>query len=638
MRRAHDDDDSTTVQALLNAMVDPVCSLDRAGRVTVCNDAFLRVTGYRTEEMLGNTLHRLVHHRILDDSKQEANSCLLCTTPNNEQELHIAGAMVWRKDGTQFPAEYWSRPMPSSAGGIERIVTLHDMSERLRADESFRRTQGFLNESQRLMHIGSWSWKTDQREKVDWSPEHFRIFGLAPRTGNLGFEESLEQIHPDDVAAFRRLVKDSIAAKSGFETEARIVRPDGSVRNIRGMGRPVLGQDGQVMEFVGTTIDITERKRAERELRLAQFSLEHDSNPVHWVDPGGHIVYANQGTCRALGYSREEVASLSVWDIAPTMTPPKWQAFWETLKQRGAMHLESENKSKQGRVFPVEVNATYLEFDGQEYVFAFVRDITERKQIEERLLTLSGAVEQSPASVVITDTRGTIEYVNPKFTQVTGYSREEAVGKNPRILKSGMQSVDVYRQLWTDVLNGKEWRGELVNRKKTGEIYWEAASIVPIKSPAGSITHLLGIKEDITQQKRAESALRESEKRYRLLFERNLAGVFRTNLEGQILQCNQAAARILGYRSPAEVLPLTASSLYEKPSDRKLFLQELTSRKNLTNREMKYRCKSGGFVSVIANYSLVEDDPARGLTIEGTFVDITERKRAENRVHALAVL
>ncbi|MGA2130762.1 MAG: PAS domain S-box protein [Bryobacteraceae bacterium] len=142
-------------------------------------------------------------------------------------------------------------------------------------------------------------------------------------------------------------------------------------------------------------------------------------------------------------------------------------------------------------------------------------DITERKGAEEQLRWLSTAVEQSPASVVITDLQGAIEYVNPKFTEVTGYTREEALGQNPRILKSGELPAETYRELW-DTIQTREWRGEFHNRKKSGELYWESASISPIRDENGKPNHYIAVKEDITIRKEMEAALRASAARLRV--------------------------------------------------------------------------------------------------------------------------
>ncbi|MDA8216406.1 MAG: PAS domain S-box protein, partial [Dehalococcoidales bacterium] len=135
-------------------------------------------------------------------------------------------------------------------------------------------------------------------------------------------------------------------------------------------------------------------------------------------------------------------------------------------------------------------------------------EVAERRAAELQLRRLWLAVEQSPATVVITDTEGRIEYVNPKFVQLTGYSAEEAIGQNPRILQSGKTPREVYQDLWRTILAGREWRGEFLNKKKNGELYWEAASISPVQDAEGTITNFVAVKEDITERKRAEQ-LRE---------------------------------------------------------------------------------------------------------------------------------
>ena len=134
----------------------------------------------------------------------------------------------------------------------------------------------------------------------------------------------------------------------------------------------------------------------------------------------------------------------------------------------------------------------------------------ERANIELR--QLSQAVEQSPASILITDTEGDITYVNPAFTHVSGYTREEVIGNNPRILKSGRTAPEVYEELWQTITSGREWRGELENKKRNGELLWEMTSISPIKAPDGTITHFLGIKEDVTELKLARERLQHSQK------------------------------------------------------------------------------------------------------------------------------
>ncbi|MDR4505007.1 MAG: response regulator [Candidatus Scalindua sp.] len=135
-----------------------------------------------------------------------------------------------------------------------------------------------------------------------------------------------------------------------------------------------------------------------------------------------------------------------------------------------------------------------------------------RKKIQQQILTLSNVVQQIPYSIIIADSRGNIEYVNPRFTQMTGYTLEESIGKNPRFLQSGKLSQNVYKSMWKTIASGNEWRGGFCNRKKSGELYWESATISPIRNREGEVTHFVAVKEDITEQKKVEQKLFQSEK------------------------------------------------------------------------------------------------------------------------------
>lgn len=149
--------------------------------------------------------------------------------------------------------------------------------------------------------------------------------------------------------------------------------------------------------------------------------------------------------------------------------------------------------------------------EGKKVLQGTAIDITGRKHAEEKLRQLSNAVEQSSASIIITDKNGAIQYVNPYFSQVTGYSREEVTGKNPRFLKSGEMPPEGYQQMWTDIMESGVWRGEFHNRKKNGELFWERATISCIKDNNGQATHFVAVKEDITEQKTTREKMKRME-------------------------------------------------------------------------------------------------------------------------------
>jgi len=185
---------------------------------------------------------------------------------------------------------------------------------------------------------------------------------------------------------------------------------------------------------------------------------------------------------------------------------------WPQIASRYSNALEVQDeisigKDDQQRWFELHLSPLY---DQQKHFIGRVltfRDITDRKLADEHLRQLSRAVEASPTSIVITTADGKIQYANPKFSQLTGYSLEEAQGKNPNIFKTEFTEADVYRQLWETIIAGQEWHGEFCNRKKNGELYWESASISPITDSSGKITHYVAVKEDITERKEMEKAL-----------------------------------------------------------------------------------------------------------------------------------
>lgn len=244
------------------------------------------------------------------------------------------------------------------------------------------------------------------------------------------------------------------------------------------------------------------------------YSVRYENGiPVH--------TFHSRSCKKITGYDAEEFASdESLWyRMIYEEDREEVKSFINAiLNSKGEDSIEHRIVHKSGAIRWVVNSMSVIknEDDNIQYLNGFVMDITQEKKNEEELRKLYRAVEQSPATVVITDSNGSIEYVNPKFVQLTGYSFSEAIGKNPRILKSGVQGIDFYKNLWETILSGREWRGEFHNKKKNGELYWEFASISPIRDSKGTITNFIAVKEDITQRKLAEEALMKSERQLRL--------------------------------------------------------------------------------------------------------------------------
>lgn len=261
--------------------------------------------------------------------------------------------------------------------------------------------------------------------------------------------------------------------------------------------------------------EIDERKKTERVLSESEIKFRavfEKSIDAIGISKTGIHVFVNPAYLTLFGYaSNDDLAGKPVLDL---IAPGERPAIIERIQRRArgeTIHSAYETRGlrKNGDEFVMEVNASIYELSGSLYTLVILRDITERKRTEETLQKLSRAVEQSPTTIVITNTDGVIEYVNPKFTRITGYSADEAIGNNPRILQSGKTPREVYGRLWATIRAGNEWHGEFCNQKKNGEMYWESATIAPIMNDDGAITHYVAIKEDITGLKQAEELARQ---------------------------------------------------------------------------------------------------------------------------------
>lgn len=245
-------------------------------------------------------------------------------------------------------------------------------------------------------------------------------------------------------------------------------------------------------------------------LILFKSIINQSNDAILVIDPEtSHFITANDKACSNLGYSHDELMEIGVTDIEAILPDNfSWNEHVKEVKKKGYMVLEGIHKRKNGTTFPVEVNVKFVVVGEKNYMVAIARDITERKESEKNNRILSLVTEQSTASVVITNSNGIIEYVNSKFTEDTGYNPEEVIGKNPRVLKSGVHSSEFYKNLWGTIKSGKVWQNDICNKKKNGELFWELVSISPIKDPEGEVSHFVAVKIDATERKRVEEELK----------------------------------------------------------------------------------------------------------------------------------
>jgi diguanylate cyclase (GGDEF)-like protein/PAS domain S-box-containing protein len=269
------------------------------------------------------------------------------------------------------------------------------------------------------------------------------------------------------------------------------------------------------------------------------------------------------------------------------------------------------------------------------------RDLSLRMRTEEQLKLQSAALEAAANAIVITDYEGTILWVNRAFTTMTGYSEEEVLGKNPRVLKSGRQSEDYYANLWSTISSGEVWRGEIVNRRKDGTTYTEEMTITPVTRYVGnpSNRYFIAIKQDISERKQIEQARRNAEEKYRAIFEDAVIGIFQSTPDGRPLSINYAFAEMHGYDSPEQFLAEVSNIAKQIVVDPGLMEESrrvLAEKGVVRGAEMEIyrRDRTKGWV--LANVRAVRDADGNTMLHEGTVEDITERKVAKEQVQFLA--
>jgi len=379
---------TTLLSGLLDSIPDIIFFKDTHGIYLGCNPEFCRIVGRPQDEIIGHSDYDFFPKESADFFREQDRLMLEQGLPRRNEEW------VDYPDGRRLLLETIKAPFRDTGGAeIGLLGVARDITVRKQLEDALRAREQELKDAQHMSRLGSW--RLDLRSNhLTWSDEIYNLFELDPQAFAATYEAFLSAIHPEDRALVDQAYSDSVAQHTGYDIEHRLLMPDGRIKIVHERCETTYDEAGNPIQSVGTVQDITERKQSERSILLMNVALSNVCEEGYLIDEQARFHYVNEESCRALGYSRDELLKMSVFDVDPDFSPQRWADHWRDLKAGGTITFEGHHRARDGRIFPVEISANYFEYDGRGYNMALVRDITERKRAEQDIRRLNEELEQ----------------------------------------------------------------------------------------------------------------------------------------------------------------------------------------------------------------------------------------------------
>jgi diguanylate cyclase (GGDEF)-like protein/PAS domain S-box-containing protein len=504
---------SAVREAILKNLPDLVFLKDPDGRYLAANPLFERFFNAPERDILGHDDYQFLSSHEAEFFRAHDRKALEAGRPTRNEEW-----VRFRADGEEALLETTKVPIHTADGRLIGILGIgHDITERKRAEQALRISEERLRQSQRVAHIGHYTFNF-QEDRWTSSEELDRIFGIDkeyPRTQ----ASWLQIVHPQmrqELADY--LASEVLENRQKFDKEYRVIAQRLAItRWVHGIGQLRYDANGCPLELFGTIQEISDRKQAEIALKESQRKLVEAQyisriGDFVWDLRSDELVWSS-GMYRLLGY--EQGAKLDIREIDERGHHPEdraWVVEWFRAgidSGRGRFEpIQYRMIRKDGETIHVETNIRIEHEDRKAIkVFGTCQDITRQKKTEEALRLAEDVFIHAREGIIIADADATIIRTNPAFTRITGYTAEEALGMNPRILQSGRQDRDFYVAMWRDLMRTGQWYGELWNRRKCGEIYPQLLTISAVRDGRGEVSHYVSLFSDITPQKLQQQQL-----------------------------------------------------------------------------------------------------------------------------------
>ncbi|MCU1301672.1 MAG: domain S-box protein [Candidatus Sulfotelmatobacter sp.] len=650
-------DSQDRLNAIIQSAMDAILTIDEEQHIVLFNAAAERMFDCTADQALGGPIERFIPERF--HGAHGSHIRRFSETGTTSRAMGTLGA-IWgrRANGEEFPLEA-SISQVSSGGKKLFTVILRDITERKRADESLK--VSLASREQALKELADQKFALDQHAIVATTDVQGTITYVNDKfcaISKYSREELLGQNH--------RILNSGYHSKEFFQQMYRTIAngqvwrdeicnraKDGSIYWVDTTVIPFLDAYGKPRQYMAIRADISERKRAEEVRERLAAVVESSDDAIISKALDGTITAWNRGAEKVFGYRSSEAVGKSM-----SMLMPKDRSHEESeiLAQiRGGEsveHFETVRLRKDGRAIDISATISPIKDASGAIVgiSKIARDITERKRIElaiqESLSASEAALKEladqkfaldQHAIVAVTDVQGTITYVNEKFCTISKYANGELIGQNHRILNSRHHPKEFFRQMYVTIANGKVWHGEIKNRAKDGSIYWVDTTIVPTLTKEGKPRQYVAIRADITERKRAEQALRESEERFQAMANGIQQLAWMAEADGNVFWYNQRWYQYTG--TTFEQMQGWGWQSVHDPAALPQVLEgwkaSIASGKPF-DTEFPLRGADGHFRIFLTRVMPVRDAENRVVRWFGTNTDISEHKETEERLAAQA--
>jgi PAS domain S-box-containing protein len=598
--------------------------VDDKGRVTDANHEYAHLTGRQK-------LEDIIDHSVLEwtapyDLERNAAEVQKCVEQGFVRNLEIDYVIP---SGQVINVEINATVLRVS-GGLRILSLCRNITDRKRAEDVLLKSERRLRRAEEVANFGNWELLLDERV-IRGSDGARIIYGLGGNEWQLSDVQKI--VLPEYRPMLDKALRELIEQGRIYDVEFKICTLiDGRTIDIHS-----LAEYDPIQRIVfGVIQDITERNRAEEELKLKSFTIDNLAEEVFWMTPNGRIWNVNEVACEKLCYTREELLSLSVADFDPSFPREAWQPFWEELKRSRSMQFESIHKTKDGYVFPIEIIAKYFNFNGLEYDCAIVRDITQHKNLEKALQAseeqFRNLCDFAPVGIVRTDSKGSIIYSNPYLEKISDSSVAELMGEGWIKLIHPEDLEEVTKVINMAIITGSFFSIDHRVLTPQGKTLWVRALGTPIKSTDGGFLGHVGTVEDITERRKAEEALRLAEKTFRDLLETVQLVAILLDREGNVTFCNEYLLNLTGW-GKEEILGRNWIDLFipynERDEMKMVFSSLINGEKEVLHHENSIVTREGMEHLILWNNTVLHDLEGKITGTASIGIDITEQKNLE---------